>query len=185
MNPLDIINEFYEPGSRLHEILVIHSTAVAAKAMSVASRVSHLNPDLAFIQEAAMLHDIGIFLTDAPSIGCKGKHQYVCHGFLGRELLEDRGLLKHALVCERHVGVGLTLEEIKSRVLPLPLRDMVPITLEEQIVCYTDKFFSKKNSNNGRELSLDDVVKSLEKYGSDKVQRFLDWVKLFNNDVLA
>jgi uncharacterized protein len=180
MNPMDIINEFYEPGSISHDILSVHSKAVAAKALSVAGRVSHLNPNLKFIQEAAMLHDIGIFLTDAPSIGCTGRHRYVCHGVLGRTLLEDKGLPRHALVCERHVGVGLTIEEIKARNLPLPLRDMVPITLEEKIVCFADKFFSKKNSSNGKEMPLDHVIKDLEKYGMEKIQRFMDWVKLFN-----
>jgi uncharacterized protein len=180
MNPVDIINEFYAPGSLSHDILIVHCSAVAAKALSVAGCVSHLNPDLEFIKEAAMLHDIGIFMTDAPAIGCKGQHRYVCHGVLGRKLMEDKGLPSHALVCERHVGVGLTIEEIKSRNLPLPLRDMTPFSLEEQIVCYADKFFSKKNSNNGKEMSLDQVIKDLEKYGSDKVQRFMDWVKFFN-----
>jgi uncharacterized protein len=181
MNPTDIINEFYELGSLCHNILIVHSTAVATKALAVARRVSHLNPDLGFIQEAAMIHDIGIFLTDAPSIGCKGRHPYVCHGVMGRKLMEGKGLPRHALVCERHVGVGLTIEEIKARNLPLPLRDMVPITLEEQIVCYADKFFSKKNSSNGHEMLLDDVIKDLEKRGQDKVQRFMDWAKLFND----
>ncbi|MCU0600736.1 MAG: HDIG domain-containing protein [Desulfobacterales bacterium] len=179
MNPVDIINEFYAPGSLSREILIVHSKAVAEKALSVASCVSHLNPDLSFIEEAAMLHDIGILFTDAPSIGCKGKHRYVCHGVLGRKLMEDKGWPRHALVCERHVGVGLTIEEIKSRNLPLPFRDMVPVTLEEQIVCYADKFFSKKNSSNGKEMPLDDVLKGLEKYGSDKAQRFMEWAKLF------
>jgi uncharacterized protein len=180
MNPTDIIDEFYEPGSISHEILMIHSKAVTAKALSVASRVSHLNPDLEFIQEAAMLHDIGIFLTNVPSIGCTGSYRYVCHGVLGRDLLEDKGLPRHALVCERHVGVGLTMEEIKFRELPLPLRDMVPVTIEEQIVCFADKFFSKKTSGKAQEMPLDHVIKDLEKYGMDKVQRFMDWVKLFN-----
>jgi uncharacterized protein len=180
MNPTDIMDEFYKPGSLSHEILSVHSKAVAAKALAVARRVSHLNPDVAFIEEAALLHDIGIFLTSAPSIGCDGPHPYVCHGVLGRRLLEKKGLPRHALVCERHVGVGLTVKEIKSRNLPLPPRDMSPVSLEEQIVCYADKFFSKKNSGNGKEMSLDDVIRDLEKYGSDKVQRFMDWVKFFN-----
>jgi uncharacterized protein len=179
MNPIDVIDEFYDKGSVSREVLFIHSLSVARKAVSIARKVAHLNPDIRFIEEAAMLHDIGMFLTDAPSIGCRGKHRYVCHGFLGRELVERKGLLRHALVCERHVGVGLTAEEIKVRKLPLPNRDMVPVTLEEQIVCFADKFFSKKNSNNGMEMPLHDVVRELEKYGQDKVRRFMDWVRMF------
>jgi len=179
MKPIDIINELYDPESLSNKILVIHSAAVAQKALAIARGVSHMNPDYGFIEEAAMLHDIGIFLTNAPSIGCTGKYPYLCHGYLGRSLLEEKGMNKHALICERHVGVGLTADEIKSRRLPLPDRDMVPVSLEEQIVCYADKFFSKKNSGNGKELPMGDVIKSIEKYGQEKVAKFMEWVKIF------
>jgi uncharacterized protein len=179
MKPIDIINEFYKPGSLAHGILVTHSAAVANKAIDAAKRVSALNPDCLFIEEAAMLHDIGIFYTNAPSLGCTGNYPYVSHGYLGRKLLEDKGLPRHALVCERHVGVGLTLDEIQRHGLPLPERDAVPITIEEQIVCYADKFFSKKSNQNGKEQSVKTVLKTIEKYGQDKVARFLSWVDLF------
>lgn len=179
MKAIDIINKLYDRQSLSHKILIVHSAAVAQKALTVARRVSHMNPDYVFIEEAAMLHDIGIFLTHAPSIGCIGKHPYVCHGYLGRDLLEERGMIKHALVCERHVGVGLTADEIRSRNLPVPVRDMVPISLEEQIVCYADKFFSKKNSGNSRELPMDEVIRSIEKYGQDKAAKFMEWVEMF------
>ena len=157
----------------------MHSAAVAKKAFDAAKRVSRLNPDYRFVKEAAMLHDIGIFYTNVPSLGCTGKYPYVSHGYLGRKLLEDRGLPRHALVCERHVGVGLTLDEIRKYSLPLPERDMVPITIEEQIVCYADKFFSKKLDQNGKEQSLEAVLKQIEVYGQDKVERFKAWVDLF------
>jgi len=55
---------------------------------------------LGFIEEAALLHDIGIFNTNLPKIGCYGRHPYISHGYLGRELLENEGLAAHALVCE-------------------------------------------------------------------------------------
>ena len=179
MKPIDIINEFYKPGSVAHGILVTHSAAVAEKALDAAKRVSRLNPDYQFVEEAAMLHDIGIFYTNAPALGCTGKHSYVSHGYLGRKLLEGKGLPRHALVCERHVGVGLTLNEIQKHCLPLPERDAVPITIEEQIVCYADKFFSKKQDQNGEEQSVETVLKTIEKYGQDKVERFKAWVDLF------
>lgn len=156
-----------------------HSEMVAKKALQSARRVLHLHPDLEFIEQAAMLHDIGIFYARAPEIGCFGEYPYVCHGYLGRELLEDRGLFRHALVCERHVGVGLSLEEIQKYHLPLPHRDMVPVSLEEQIVCYADKFFSKKPGKDQAEWPVELVLKSLEKYGPHKVARFKEWLALF------
>ncbi len=178
-NPIDIISEFYKPGSKAYGILVRHSEHVAQKALDAASKVSHLNPDLKFIEEAAMLHDIGIFMTDAPSLSCMGQHPYVCHGFLGRVILEKKGLPKHALVCERHVGVGVTVEDIKTRHLPLPIHDMIPISTEEQIVCYADKFFSKNRDSVVNEKSVEDIMRELSSYGHDKVTKFQSWAELF------
>jgi len=176
MNPIEIINEFYKPGSKLHNIYMKHSNQVTQKALETAEKAKHLNPDTKFIREAAMLHDIGIFMTDAPSIGCYGEHLYICHGILGRVILEQKGFHSHAMVCERHVGVGISVEDIKKSKLPLPLRDMRPVTLEEKIISYADKFYSK---NNGREKSIKQIVQGIQKYGQDKVEVFNAWAELF------
>ncbi len=179
IQPIEIIQSLYPPGTEGYEILVSHSRAVARRALDIAMRLAHFNPDMEFIKEAALLHDIGIYLTDAPTIGCRGAYPYVCHGYLGRRILEERGLLRHGLVCERHVGVGLTAQEIRAHQLPLPERDMLPVTLEEQIICYADKFFSKKWHRNGKPLEFESVVRNLERYGPDKVNRFLEWAARF------
>ena len=179
MNPLDIIAEFYEPGSESFQILVRHGEQVANKAVEIAMKVPHLKPNLNFINEAAMMHDVGIFETNTPELGCSGKHPYVCHGYLGREVLEKKGLSQHALVCERHVGIGITAEEIKLNNLPLPQRDMVPISIEEQIICFADKFFSKNGKMDRCEKSVEDILNALRRYGPDKVERFQNWMQLF------
>ncbi len=179
MEPIDIINEFYAPGVKAREILLKHSEAVAEKALRVAERIPDLKPDIRFIEEAAMLHDIGIFYTNVPSIGCNGHLPYVCHGYLGRRLMEDMGHHRHALVCERHVGAGLSVDDITKFHLPLPMRNMIPISIEEQIICYADKFFSKKIDQDIEELSTKAVVKKIESYGSDQALRFRVWADLF------
>lgn len=181
MNPVDIISEYYQPGSRVYDIVVRHGEDVARKAAVVAEKVLHLNPDLKFIREAAMLHDVAIFLTDSPKLDCRGPHPYVCHGYLGRELLESRNLPKHALVCERHVGIGITAEDVRKRRLPLPERDMIPLSIEEQIICYADKFFSKNGLRMETEKSPEEVLRSIEPYGRDKVAAFQSWLKLFGS----
>jgi uncharacterized protein len=143
MSPYDIIYEHYKKGSQPAEILIRHSELVRDKALDIAEKVSHLKPDTVFIAEAAMFHDIGILQTATPAIGCHGHHPYIRHGVIGRQMLEQYGLNDHALVCERHVGVGICASEIESLQLPLPKRDMLPTSIEEIIICYADKFFSK------------------------------------------
>lgn len=179
VDPYKIIDKYYPEDSLAKMTLIIHSELVTVKALKLAKRVKHLNPDEAFIREAAMLHDVGIFLTDAPKIGCFGKEPYICHGILGRALLEDEGLPKHALVCERHTGTGITREDITKQSLPLPDREMRPITLEEQIVCYADKFFSKNPKKLQREKPISKVLKSAEKFGKDKQRHIEGWIELF------
>ena len=175
----EILKRYYNPESRAFYIIIQHSTMVAEKALKIAQRVEHLNPDQSFIRESAMLHDIGMFLTRAPQIGCYGNCPYICHGYLGREILEKEGLLQHALVCERHVGVGITVRDIEEKSLPLPVRDMVPITIEEQIICFADKFFSKVSGSLIKEMPLETVRKKIAKFGVEKLKRFDDWVEMF------
>ncbi len=179
MIPVDIISEYYKPDSEAYAMLLQHGKSVARKALDAAAKVPNLNPDITFIKEAAMLHDIAIFMTDAPELHCTGKHPYICHGYLGRELLENKGLFKHAMVCERHVGVGITAEEIRRHDLPLPARDMVPISIEEQIICFADKFFSKNGPSMETKKPVEEILGNLAHYGPDKVKTFESWLELF------
>lgn len=179
MDPLALIAKYYAPGTKAHDLLVRHSSMVAAKALRIAERVRRLGPDLDFIREAALLHDIGILFTDQPAIGCYGDKPYVCHGYLGRALLEDEGFPRHGLVCERHVGLGITREEILAKGLPLPVRDMVPITLEEEIICYADKFFSKNAEYLLGEKPVAIIRKGIARYGQEKVRQWDAWVAKF------
>jgi len=180
MDPIEIIKEYYEPGSRAYNTLIQHGVNVARKAVEAAGKVPHLNPDVKFIEEAAMLHDIAIFLTNTPELDCSGTYPYLCHGYLGREILVNIGLVKHALVCERHVGVGITAEEIRRRQLPLPERDMVPVSIEEQIICFADKFFTKNGLKSDTEKPVEEILRKLATFGTDKVETFQSWVRLFS-----
>ena len=150
MDPVEIICAYYPPGTALHRIFMDHARRVTEKSLEMAARVPHLQPDTGFIQEAAMLHDIGIFMTHAPAIHCRGSHPYICHGFLGRQLLDGLGFPRHGRVAERHTGAGITLHNITAHQLPLPHREMVPVTLEEKIICVADKFYSKSPAKQHR-----------------------------------
>ncbi|SMD01863.1 uncharacterized protein SAMN02746065_12147 [Desulfocicer vacuolatum DSM 3385] len=180
MNVRDIITEHYRPGTDLYDLFMRHAHLVTQKSLEMAATLSHLNPDTDFIREAAMLHDIGIFMTHAPAIHCRGSHPYVCHGFLGRQLLDNMGLFRHALVSERHTGAGITLDNIKSNRLPLPLRDMVPESLEEKIICVADKFYSKSPEKQGHEPSVEEIISSLSEIDPGHGRRFFQWACRFH-----
>ncbi len=172
-----VFNKYYQPGTPLYNSVWSHSRLVADKALQLAQAHPELEIDLDFVYEAAMIHDIGVFLTDAPSIYCTGDQPYICHGVLGAELMRADGYPRHSLVCERHTGTGLTVADIIAQNLPLPHRDMCPVSLEEKLVCFADKFYSKSNPD--REKPLDKVRKSVARYGEDSLRRFEEMAALF------
>ncbi len=179
MDPRAILARIFPPGTPALRIVLQHGEQVAARALAAAEKLRALNPDRTFLQEAAVLHDIGIVLTDSPHIGCHGRAPYICHGVLGRGILEREGLPRHALACERHVGAGITAEEIRRRGLPLPERDMLPVSLEEEILCWADKFYSKTGGERSVEKPLDQVLAGLRRFGEEPVARFLAWQARF------
>lgn len=177
MDYLALIDKYYADNIPLREILLTHSRKVADRCLRVAEAHPELPLDKTFLEEAAMLHDIGIFLTNAPGICCLGTHPYICHGYLGAQLLRREGFPKHARVCERHTGTGLTCKNIIEQNLPLPHQDFLPETWEEQVVCYADKFYSKTHPD--RERSYEKSVQSLLKFGEEGVAKFARWHKMF------
>ena len=173
-----IIDKYYPEDNEQKRILVKHSRMVADFSLELARRHPELGLDMAFIEEAAMLHDIGIFSTSAPDIGCTGDMPYICHGFLGAELLRKEGFPQHARVCERHTGTGLTKERIVESEWPLPQRDMSPETTAEQLICFADKFFSKvKYLHKSR--TFEQVEESMARISPESVAKVREWAALF------
>ncbi|MDD9302876.1 MAG: HDIG domain-containing protein [Desulfobacter sp.] len=181
IDPLTVIEQFYDKGSPLYQLLVDHSEKVAQKSLEIAHNLAHLDPDLAFIETAAMLHDIGVIKTSAPSIGCTGKSPYICHGYLGRNMLDSLGLpTAFGLVAERHTGAGISKNNILQANLPLPPRDMKPLTLEEKIICCADKFFSKSPKKKKTLMTREKIIDELFKINPGHARRFSSWAERFN-----
>jgi len=178
-NTFDILKRHATPGTKVFDILVAHSSAVKNLSLKIAAHNPHLEVDVELLEAAALLHDIGIVKTHAPAIGCFGNQPYICHGFIGREILEAEGLETIALFCERHTGTGITKEEIIKHQLPLPQRDMLPVSIEEMILCYADKFFSKSGKNLTQAKKLKNIYKNLSQYGEDKLRRFDEFIGMF------
>ena len=196
MNPLEVIKKYHAPDSREYQILTIHSLAVTKKALEIAQKIkknkTHFAKffpkedldklDLQFIYEAAMLHDIGFGFPN------KGKEKnkkdfstcYVAHGYWGAEILRKEGLPKHARVAERHVGVGITKEDIEKNKWPIPKANYIPRSIEEIIISYADLFYSKNPRKLLREESKKKIEKEIKSYdkSSEKVKIFKKWEEM-------
>ena len=121
---LEVIERFYTKDTDLYNLLVLHSRQVADLSIAILDKHTEIPADRSFVYRAAMLHDIGVIKTSASGIYCYGTYPYICHGYLGADMLRSIGLDKYSFVAERHTGTGLTAKIIKDRNRPLPERDL-------------------------------------------------------------
>ena len=173
MNYQSIIDHYFpeEANPQLRHILLVHSAAVKDEALRVCDRHPELNADRNIVEAGAMLHDIGIVKCDAAGIQCFGNEPYIKHGVLGAQMLDDiksdttvnpyphETIEKLKRICARHTGTGLP--------------GLEPETIEEIIVCYADKFFSKTKLD--KKKTPEQAVNSLRKFGEEGVNIFNNW----------
>jgi uncharacterized protein len=142
--------------------ILSHSRDVMKIAVDIAKNVKEV--DLDFVKTAALLHDIGR-TGFAP-----GSKNALRHGIFGGEILRKEGLPEYALVCERHLGAGISKEDIIEQGLDLPLRDYLPVSKEEKIIAHADNLIIKY-----RRATVDEAVerfsKELGKKAGEKVRK--------------
>lgn len=56
---------------------------------------------------------------------------------------------------------------------------MIPLSVEEQIICFADKFFSKNSDFLLKEKQIERIREYIIKFGEDKIKKFDEWVKIF------
>lgn len=180
MSAQEIIDRYYPAGSPLRDIYLRHCGSVARLALDLNERRA-LGLDPQLVEDAAMLHDIGIFLTDAPSIHCHGEMPYILHGVAGADLLRVEDADERlARVAESHTGSGLTPGEIAAANLPIPPgRDTMPRTMLEKLICYADKFYSKSGDMQRKPIGR--VEKEMSRFGQASLERFMELKKLFGD----
>lgn len=177
MNPYDLIYQYYKEDNALRRLLLVHSRQVADKALAVARRHPELRLNAALLEWGGMLHDIGIFETNAPGIFCYGEADYLMHGCLGGRLLRKEGLPLLGQICERHTGTGLLPSDFEKRGLPVPEVKVQPESLEEKVVSYADKFYSKSNVEKVK--TVRQIEAGLQRFSRKSAERFMEWHKLF------
>ncbi|MBM4240777.1 MAG: TIGR00295 family protein [Euryarchaeota archaeon] len=141
---------------RCHPEVIEHSKAVSKKALELARR---FDVDTELVKTGSILHDIG-----------RAKTNGIDHGIVGVKILEDLGFPEEILkIVERHVGAGITAEEAK--VIGLPPKDYLPVSMEEKIVAHADNLI-----HGIKEVDIDFVIKKWQiKRGYDhpSIERLL------------
>lgn len=174
-----IIGKYIGTETQAFRVYSIHVTLVTKLALKIGRRERLSTERMEFIEEAAMLHDIGIIKVDSPEIGCYGKLPYLCHLTEGRAILEKEGLPAHARVAANHVGVGgLSKDEIIEGNLPLLAEDLLCETLEEKIISYADVFYSKNPKKLWQKKGAGDIKEKLANRPK-QLERFKKWYDRF------
>lgn len=150
---------------------IIHSALVTKKALDIARAYAEKHPevdiDFRLLEELGMVHDIGIFRTETPALFTNGNGEYLTHITHGVEILEEEGLPTHARAALTHTGISQ--EQIAARGLPLPDRDHLPETIEEEILCLADFYYSKNFSRLFCERTPQEIRRYMAQYGQEAV----------------
>ena len=112
--------------------IINHELAVMRKARDLAHNITKVEVDVELVKIGALMHDIGRCVLHSMAHGPVG-------GYIIRKL-EFKESEKLAKVVERHLLAGLTIDEAKK--FELPERNYIPETIEEKIVCFSDKLLS-------------------------------------------
>jgi uncharacterized protein len=134
--------KYYE---KVLEICWTHSLIVAEIGLMLAKKVKTnfgIEVDNDLVEIGGLVHDVGVYSCFDDNFKLIDK--YVRHAFLGYKILKKEGIeekvARFALV---HLGVGIYKEQIIQDELDLPKKDLIPISLEEEIITYADGFHSK------------------------------------------
>ncbi len=163
------LHERFAPHPAALDLVWTHCEIVARIAEQVVARL-HEPVDGRLVRAGALLHDVGVHrLYEAD--GRLDHRGYVRHGLLGEELLRGLGLPEILCrFCSHHTGVGITHEDVVRQGLPLPARDYLAETLEEEVVMYADSFHSKTSPPVF--LTAATYATTISRFGADKAARF-------------
>ena len=169
----NLYDEAGDKSGRGKENVYQHCQKVASYAVVLANLYNDknigANLDIDLIFMGAMVHDIGWLAAPIE------RQNSVRHGEEGDNWLLELGIEeKVARFCLCHVGSGFSQNEASQKGLD-PNLNHLPLTLEEMVVTYADKFFSK----NGKTHTIEEIDEEMKGYGEESYTRWLELKKLF------
>ena len=103
--------------------VINHCIAVRDIAVKIAKKT---DANIELVEAGSLLHDIG-------RSKIHGLHHAIEGVKIAKKLDLDESIIK---IIERHIGAGILSEDTKK--LGLPVKDYMPVSLEEKIVCHAD-----------------------------------------------
>jgi uncharacterized protein len=178
------LHEKHAPTADALDLVHEHCLIVCGIAEQLYSRsAAGREVDIDLVRAGALLHDIGVYRLYDDAGNLDGRN-YIRHGILGYELLQEEGIPE--AVCRfasHHTGVGISRDDVLAQELPLPPADYLAETAEERLVMYADKFHSKKTPPVF--LTAPAYAASVRRYGEDKVTAFQAMRAAFGEPDLA
>ena len=126
------------------------------------------NMDYFFLYRSCLLHDMGRLIYPP------GTPQAIRHGIAGAKILYEEGLPGEAKVAERHIGIGISAEDVLEQGLPLPVADYVPRTPVEYIVAHADNLDG---------IGIRDELDVEERFATELGSRYRRRVQIFHQQV--
>ncbi len=145
-----------------------HSQIVAEIADRICDflkKTYEVTPNRELVQTGALLHDIGVYKCHDDELNPVQEPGYISHGIEGYKILKKESYPEYlARFPLSHTGTGITTEDIERENFNLELKNYIPVTLEEEIVCYADKFHTKYPAFD----TFDKAKSRLEKFDPSK-----------------
>jgi len=162
---IDLLKKYSKDQNSFDKVLS-HSKAVQKKALEIAKDIPYVDED--HIRIGSLLHDIGRFDT-YPNNPEK-------HGIVGADILRKENLHEYAPIAERHLGAGISKEDIKEQRIDLPPKDYVPITKEEKIITHADNLIAGDKETT-KEQVIDRYEKEIGKKAANKIKKLAEEVE--------
>lgn len=180
---IEKLHKKYAPNQDVFHLVFIHCQIVSEIAVQL-SRNCSTQIDVERVKIGCLLHDVGVYpLFDKNGLE-KDKKRYITHGILGEEILKNEGYdEEYCRFASHHTGVGITKQQITKRRLPLPLKDYVAESTEEELVMYADKFHSKTNPPVFN--SFNSYQEYVARFGVDAIENFQKLAEKFGKPNLS
>ena len=174
---IEELHRKYAPNNTVYELVYGHCQVVNEIAQWCAGNVANdQSVDTELLAAAALLHDIGTYILFDNQGKVANERLYPLHAILSAKIIADEGIdARVASLVETHILLGLSKQEIIDKPWPVPARDYLPTTIEGELLCYADRFHSKKPTFNAYDTFLARLKENLPQQGA----KFEQWSKKF------